>query len=513
MLRGIPGHRKTITSEVTTEKAADAGNETPAGRLAPTPDLPPGPSGCPAPTPSAQPPAVLGALMGRLRTPMVAVMLATSIGLGGCATAGAELTAPPPPVEFEARRAEVEAAPSIDNPETQQSPLAFADMMRRLQQMHAEGDITADQMARARTVLHRFHVEQLPGYQPPRDERGRVTLESVLRSDPTTRETAETRGERIMSQLARDIELRMQITARDMATGNYTPIDGLPGYKEPNLDDVQRLVGRALRNMPVGELPGGDQLIPFLQGLPGLAGRDVSAMSFEELKDEVGDELKDRLEARFKPIIEEHKIEAAVLAFSAVTGLRAASPEAAELIDDLGLRVNVWKERSDDGRLYTRGRLVWRDANVLPDLDIEGRATHPVGEHTTLRADLRGTLSIEGEPFTATASVGAHYSPGDFWLDTAATYNTETERWRATLSGGAHDPDADFRATSTLGATFGDGVAQGDSSGRVDFTLDLARDFDWGGATGSFGLYTGVSADTDFENEDVNAGVMFRLRW
>lgn len=449
-------------------------------------------------------------IFGRMK-PVVAGTLVAATLATGCVSVGAPL----PAYADEVHEAPPAAEQVVEQPARDQRGIAhFNRQMVRLERMHAEGEISADQMAAARAQLYRaFVLGVTEGV--PKDEQGRVTLESVLRGDPASPEAGRSRGQIVRDQLTRDLERRMRITARDMATGDYAPIDGLPGYKQVPEDQVRRLLKDAFERMPIGELPFGPQLARTLEALPGLDDVDVARMSYDELRDELRDDARDYLDARFGDFVDEHKIELGVVAFAAVTGLRAASPEAAALIDDLGLRVDAWRERSDDGRLETRGRLVWRDQHVLPDLDVEGQAHTRVGDYTTLRAGLRGTLSLEAEdPFTGTATVGAHYGRDHLWLDAQGTYTYPEDSWRASVTGGYTNPETSFRASASATALFGDGVAVGDANGRGRLQLELGQDLDLGGdAQGYWGFYGGVSADTDGSHEDVGLGLVFRVQF
>jgi hypothetical protein len=469
-----------------------------------------------APAPTFQPSRVSttapASLVGRLQPAVAGVLLATTLGsaLAPAAHAqGVPVSALPPAT------VDGPAATQVITAQAEPNVGAFNDAMRTLEARHAQGQISADQVARARAVLYRVHVLGDRSADLPRDEQGRITLDSILRSDPGQAPVAQTRGQQVMDQLARDLESRMRLTARDIARGGYTPIDGLPGYKEIPQRDVQRLVTGALKRMPIGELPGGESLASLLGQLPGADGLDVAHMSYEELSKSLRGEARDWLKAELGPFIDAHRVESAVVAFAAVTSLRAASPDAAKLMDSVGVRIRVWRDSTDDGRFSTQGRLVYRDAHILPDLDIEGLANHRVGERTTLRAGFTGTLSLEGkEHLTGTGTVGAHYTAPGYWMDAAGSYELNTERWRATLTGGYAPVGSDLRASTSLTATFGDGAARGDASGRVNWELDLTKDLRFsGGVTGDVGAYIGASADTDGNHSDVAAGVMLRLRW
>ncbi len=491
----IQGAPLDAVSEV---KAKDAPKETPGLRAPDAPGV--------SHTASSATQSSPAGLIGRFKPAVAGAMIALTLGTG-CAMAG------PPVGEYVTDTTAPTAIEYVVQAENGGGQAAFNRDMTRLEEMYGKGEISADQMARARGVLYRAHVLGFTE-SAPKDERGRITVESVLRGDAAGQQVR-SKGEIVMDQFSRDLERRMRISARDMARGDYTAIEGLPGYKEIDASQVQRLFRKAMERMPIGELPFGEELVGLLGNLPGTEGLDIASLSYKDLSRELRDNAKEAFEARYGEFIDEHKIELGVTTFAAVTGLRAASPEAAKLMDQLHIRIRAWKVESDDGRLSTTGRLSYRDAHILPDLDLQARAHTPFGDHTTLRASIDATLSLEGdEHYTATATLGAHYTNDPYWADAAARYELGTDTLRTSLKAGYADPDSSLRWSGGLDTTFGDGVALGDASGRGTLHLDLGQDLDFGGGVkGYWGAYAGASADTDLSNDAVEGGIVFRLEW
>lgn len=358
------------------------------------------------------------------------------------------------------------------------------------------------------------------GAPPPPAEPTRVELALPELAQPafptdTLVVRAPTRGEQVFAQLARDLDLAMQVTARDMADPATRFIEGAPGYKEIPANELRRLVVRALEQVPLGELAGGTVLAEWIQSLPNMGHLDVAKMSWDELSRAAPRAQREAIKERFLPLIEGHEVEAAALAFAVVTGVRAASPEAAALMDRLRPRIDIWRTRSDDGDLSARARLAWRDARVLPDLDLEGGARRTVGE-VTYRATITGTVAPERDPIlTGTATVGATWARGGVVADSSASYvSGPTSHTRADLLVGYQSPDSPWIVSAHLSGLFGEGQAIGGASGRVGLDIDASREVRLeGGARGSFGLYGGVGADSDGRNSDLRAGMVFRLRW
>ena len=116
-----------------------------------------------------------------------------------------------------------------------------------------------------------------------------------------------------------------------------------------------------------------------------------------------------------------HKIEAGLLAFGAITGIRRASPETARFMDGLGVRLRILRESTPDARLYTTSRLVYRNGYVLPELELESGVRHVAGP-TTIRVTGAGTLGAEASHHTrGRVGLGARWERGRLFADSSAT--------------------------------------------------------------------------------------------
>lgn len=333
----------------------------------------------------------------------------------------------------------------------------------------------------------------------------------------TSSEVAETtgksRGELRMERLARDIEFEMRITARDMAHGNFTAIEGMPGYKELSEDRVRDLISDAIKDIPLSELPGGGLLAALVHELPNTAHLRPEGMTYRELERAVGDAQKEWLKDKFGPFLEEHKIEAAVVAFGSITAIRYTSPEAARTMDKFFPRIGVYDRSFLDNRVRVDADLKYRNAEVLPNLDIGVRARQPINDNLTARLDAEGRLSVEADRLVSgRVSGGLRYTEGRTWAD-GSLYVTDTGRYGIELESGTSHLETGLNARAHVGAHFGEGTTTGDASGRVLYGVDLTRDVNINGAKGNFGVYVGGGVDTDGRNNDVRAGVIFTLRW
>ncbi len=446
-------------------------------------------------------PTAPASLIARCAPAVAGAMMALMLGTG-CAAAGPRLDDPAfttPPTEH-VREFRIDTG-------------AFSRAMDELEDRRSDGKVSVDDVAKARAVLYRAYVLGETA-SAPKDERGKITIDSVLNDlRKPANGTVTSKGDQIMDQLSAQLERRMRISARDMAKGNFKPIEGMPGYKQIPDKDVQSLLKDAFKRIPIGELPFGAELTNALSLLPGTNDFDVAAHSYNELQKELKGDARQVLKDHFGDFVDDHKIELGITAFAAITGLRASSPEAAKLMDQLKVKIRVWKSASEDGTLRSSGRLVYRDAHVFPDLDFSAQATKSVGNHTTLRASIDGTASAEADDYlTGTATVGAHYANGDFWADASGRYDSD-DKWRTSLKSGYANPTTSFRWTAALDTTFGDNVARGDASGRGTASVDFGQDLKFDGATGYWGAYVGASADTDLRNHGAEAGVVFRLTW
>ncbi|MCK6548719.1 hypothetical protein L6R52_22940, partial [Myxococcota bacterium] len=401
-------------------------------------------------------------------------------------------------------------APPVQSPE-------LARALNLLDQKFAERKITAEELAKARRMLFTsFDGSGAPG-QLPLDHRGRIDVDALVtmvHADARPGDRAMTRGEVVFDRMTNELERRMRVTARDMANPETRFIDGAPGYKEIPAKDVQKIVTNALKDVPLGELPGGAAVAELVKRLPNAGHLDAVNLSFNELQSRIGDANRDWLKAQIEPLIEGHEVEAGIGAFVAITGLRAASPEVAGLMDGLKPRASIWHETYDNGRVDARARLAYRDRHVLPDLDLEATARRELTPNTTVRASLGATASLEArDHLTGTASVGATYRNGNLAVDGSGTYYSNTNRFGVNVTANHYDPDTKTSIGASVNGVFGEGVARGDANGRVNLELDVAKDIKIGDAKGELGLFGGVSADSDGKNSDARAGVMFRLRW
>ncbi|MBK6684273.1 MAG: hypothetical protein IPG45_07355 [Deltaproteobacteria bacterium] len=454
-------------------------------------------------------PSLLGTFFGALKPVVAGVIVAGVMSTTAIAQNGGAPLPGAPRVDTEVVRTVAEQPRFFEPPEGN-AQLDLDHHNRELEALLLANRITVTEMSNARDILRRVFINQEPGLTLPRDYRGRVDL--VALATLGTRADDMTAGERAFANMTRELELRMRVTARDMADPNTRFIEGAPGYKEISADEMRRLVERTVRNVPLGELPGGAAVAHLFEALPQMQGVDATRLSANELSRVAGDRYKDWADARLRPLLAGHEVEAGILAFAAVTGLRASSPDVARLMDRMGVKVRVFSVNSEDASLYSRGRLVYRDGHILPDLDVEAGARRTIG-NTTLRGALTSTLSAEADAHvTGAATLGARYDEGRYWLDTAVTYFYPEDRIHASMRGG-YIGDT-LVVSGLVASTLGDGVAIGDARGRINAEIDVTRDLNLGGGVrGNWGVFVGAGADTNGDNSDVRAGFVFRLEW
>ena len=262
----------------------------------------------------------------------------------------------------------------------------------------------------------------------------------------------------------------------------------------------------------MGELPGGTRLVSVIEALPNTAGVQAG-QTFKELSRLVGDRQGDWLRSRVRPFVDAHKIEAGLLAFGAITGLRRASPETARFMDGLGVRLRILRESTPDARLYTTSRLVYRNGYVLPELELESGARHVAGP-TTIRVTGAGTLGAEASHHTrGRVGLGARWERGRLFADSSATFAFPEHLARTEWRGG-YLAETGFAISGAVAATFGHGSgAFGPAPGRLGFELDLTKAVLVGGTAGETGLFVSTGADSDFSHADWRGGLVFRLRF
>ena len=198
----------------------------------------------------------------------------------------------------------------------------------------------------------------------------------------------------------------------------------------------------------------------------------------------------------------------AIGGFGAITAIRAASPEAAGILDKIIPKIEIWD--GNIGPISGEASLRYRDRNLLPDVDITAISARTVGA-VDLRATATGTISVNGdEHVTGILGVGARTGTTRGWVDLSGSVSTES-RAGVLLSAGLDHPEDRLIVRGDLGVTTGPGF----NGGRVDSTVTLEKKIrmDGGRVTGSFGLFGGAGVDLDGKNEDVRGGLMLRLRW
>lgn len=326
-------------------------------------------------------------------------------------------------------------------------------------------------------------------------------------ADPTA--STPSAGGIVVRATLEEIEHRMEITPYDLAhPGSYTPIDGMSGYKEISGSELKTLLVRMVRSMPLNEVPGGTSFLNLVKTLPNTDALNGS-MSFDEVTKALPASQRPWLTEQFGPFLKEHKIETILVGAAAITGIRAASPSTAGVLDHVIPRIKVWSH--NDGALSADAALRYRDRRVLPDLDLSGAARRNVGP-VMLRATGTATIAPEASHVvTGTASVGARIEDTRSYLDLSASYNTERHT-EVRLDSGYVDHDSGLVVDGAVVGRFGPHTAVGDASGRVTGTISLDKRFRVGrDSTGSFGVYGETSVDTDGSHPDTRVGVLFKL--
>jgi hypothetical protein len=200
-------------------------------------------------------------------------------------------------------------------------------------------------------------------------------------------------------------------------------------------------------------------------------------MSYRELTRALPREARAELDARFGATIARYKTPIAALLAGGLLGARAASPEAAALIDRFAARHHLWGAETKDGAANVSVDAVFRDRRVLPDVEVEGK----------LSRELDGKLEL-----AATATASAALSPprdgaGPRPMKLSANLGAKTATTAAKL-GASIDEQSRTKLTS-----------------EVTWTKKL-RD------NGRFEAYAGASFDTKTKTPEYGAGFLFLLK-
>ncbi|HVQ42577.1 MAG TPA: hypothetical protein VMS54_10230 [Vicinamibacterales bacterium] len=388
------------------------------------------------------------------------------------------------------------------------------EYLNRLDQWRNEGRITAAEAARARRLLNAAVVAGDRTVKVPLDASGRIDLLALARGQADSASAASTPpGERLVSRVLNEFDLRMRVKARDMAApGSLALFDGAPGYVAVPARDLGRIVQSALETTPVGELPGGTRILGAIDTLPNTSGVKPS-QTIRELSHLVGDRQGDWARSRVGPLLERHKITAGLLAFGVITGIRMGSPGTARFMDGLGVRLRILRKSTPDARLYTTSRLVYRNGYVLPELDLETGVRRAAGP-ATIRVTAAGTFGAEAVYHTrGRLGMGARWERGRLFADTNAAYGFPEHLVRTELRGGFL-AETGLAISGAVAATFGYASgAIGPAPGRLGFELDLTKAMVVGRSPGEAGLFISTGSDSDFSHADWRAGMVFRLRF
>ncbi|HEX5070875.1 MAG TPA: hypothetical protein VFV78_11735 [Vicinamibacterales bacterium] len=398
------------------------------------------------------------------------------------------------------------AAPAIPANEA----LRLDEYLNRLDAWRNEGRITAAEAARARRLLNAAVVGGDRSVHVPLDASGQIDLLGLARG-PAAAGLSGRPEERLAARVLNEFDIRMQARARDLASpGRVVLFQG--AYTAVPARDLGRIVQGALETTPIGELPFGAQLVQAIHVLPN-ANAVTTGQTFREASRLVGDRQRDWMELRVGRIVQGHKLEGSLLAFGAITALRMKSPGAARFMDGLGMRLRVWQASSSDRRLYSTGRLVYRNAHPLPDLELESGTRHVSGS-ATFRLTTTAALGVDAlYRASGRMGIGTRWQRGGLFADTNATYAFPGNLARTEFRGG-YLAATGLAVSAAVAATFGRGSgAIGPANGRLGFELDLTKPLLIGGAPGETSLFVSSGADSDFAYADWRGGLVFRLRF
>jgi hypothetical protein len=448
--------------------------------------------------------------VARFLIPAIVGVLAASIARLASAQDGPAASAASADVP---RTASAAPAATLLPPVPVTEAIRLDEYLNRLDQWRNEGRITAAESARARRILNAAVVAGDRSVRVPLDASGRIDLLALARGQSDVASASSPPGERLVTRVVNEFDIRMRVKARDLAApGSLALFDAAPGYAAVPARDLGRIVNGALETTPMNELPGGTRLVDVIGVLPNTSGVK-SGQTVKELSTLVGDRQEAWMRSRIRPLVEGHKIEAGLLAFGAITGIRMASPGTARFMDGLGIRLRILRTSTPDARLYTTSRLVYRNGYVLPELELESGARRMAGR-TTIRVTTAAVAGAEAiHHARGRVGLGARWEGGRLFADTSATFAFPENLARTELRGG-YLTETGFAVSGAVAATVGhDSGAVGPAAGRLGFELDLTKTMSAAGGAGETGLFVSSGADSDFNHADWRAGLIFRLRF
>ncbi len=333
--------------------------------------------------------------------------------------------------------------------------------------------------------------EQLRGAPFEHDQMGR-----------TVRTNLSPRGEQVLSRFMTDVEQRTEMTARDLFNQDLEQIDGHPLRKKIPDDEMKRMVTDVAKNMPLCDLPGGEQIASAVSQLPGANGieGDISQMSYKELSKALPDAARDQLEEKFKPLVKDFRKNHSAAFYSLVAlgavGIGALGyTQGSDALKKLGIKPKLRKKFfSDHLRATVEAEWGKKFSDPSGRVSVEGRSQDG-------RLSILGSTSFDGDGMkTATVRGRARIDNQPLGLDQLALHGSYTHDFvnnqdLSSLGVSGSKGALSFTATDTRNWTTGDSRSELDLSTKV-----------WGGRLSGYAAH--IEEGRSNENQ---VGVVFRI--
>lgn len=315
-----------------------------------------------------------------------------------------------------------------------------------------------------------------------------------------------THGQRVLTDFVHELEVRTQMTARDLFDPAVKPVAGSPLFKEIPADEMRDMALRLAERMPLCDLPGGDLIARSVSQLPG-ADRiqgDLSQLSFHELKKQLPDAARQQLEEKFKPVFDDfrtnHKAAFYGLAVAGAVGVGALGyTQGSELLNKLGIQPKLRRSFFDD-RLVLKAEGEWEKKFKDPKLRLTAE-TH-VG-HGSNRLSLLTSVAGNARSITsATVSGRADFTDKPLGLDQLAISGSYTRDF-TTQTDWTSLGIAGIKGSTVFSVTDNRNWATGESRTEAEVGTKL-----WAGSLSLYGAH--INEGGRAENQ---VGAVYRVRF
>jgi len=294
------------------------------------------------------------------------------------------------------------------------------------------------------------------------------------------------KGRQVLERFQSQLEAKMDVSVREMFDPNLRTVEGAPFTRQLEGEDVLPLMRQMMMDLPLGDTAIGRSIAAAIQNSPlgFLAGDDLLSLSPNELTDEVGDAVKERMEAWLDQMKENKPALFYGAAGLAAVGVGAlAYDQGSEALERLGIDSTI-KASLFGGHLRVQGDIAFGPR--FRDFRVENARVSAHGSKGNLSYSARVDLESDGSP--ESARVDARYrlpltggDQMDIWMGYSHDFETDADRLSGGMRGSIDDldfsldgrldlDDGDYSVEASVGKRFGSGILEGYAAVEDDGT-------------------------------------------